>query len=57
VAFESRDPFAVKNENQDFPDYSEWDKFARAEYIRLAVEDENTDNNVRFINNNCLECQ
>jgi len=47
VAYEQRDPFAIRNENQDFPDYSDWDKFARAEYIRLAVEDENQDN-VRY---------
>ena len=44
VAHEQRDPFAVRNENQDFPDYTDWDKFARAEYIRLAVEDDNQDN-------------
>jgi len=44
VSFESRDPFAVRNEIVEHPDYSDWDRFASNEYIRLAMEEENQEN-------------
>lgn len=44
VAYEQRDPFQARNENVEFPDYSDWDKFALVEYRRLAAEEENIDN-------------
>lgn len=44
VAYEQRDPFVIKNERQEYPDYSEWDRFAQNEYIRLALEEENGEN-------------
>eukprot|EP01017_Pseudomicrothorax_dubius_P007160 TRINITY_DN12175_c0_g2_i1.p1 TRINITY_DN12175_c0_g2~~TRINITY_DN12175_c0_g2_i1.p1 ORF type:complete len:535 (-),score=141.47 TRINITY_DN12175_c0_g2_i1:61-1665(-) len=44
VAYEQRDPFMLKNEATEFPDYSDWDKFAQNEYSRLAMEEENPDN-------------
>lgn len=44
VAYEQRDPFMIKNEQTEYPDYSDWDKFAQNEYMRLAMEEENPDN-------------
>lgn len=44
IAFEQRDPFQARSEKVDFPDYSDWDKFALIEYRRLAAEEENIDN-------------
>jgi len=44
VAYEQRDPFMIKNEMTENPDYSEWDRFAHHEYIRLALEEENAEN-------------
>lgn len=44
VAYEQRDPFMIKNELTENPDYSEWDRFAHHEYIRLALEEENAEN-------------
>ena len=38
VAFETRDPFLVRAEREDGG--GEWDRFARAEYVRLAMEEE-----------------
>lgn len=38
-AFETRDPFVVRQERED-PTLTEWDRFARAEYVRLAMEEE-----------------
>lgn len=49
VAYEGRDPFAIKNEMQEFAEYSEWDRFAQGEYVRLAFEEENAEN-VTFLN-------
>ena len=43
--YEKRDPFTVKKEINDNPDFSEWDRFALNEYVRLALEEENADNN------------
>jgi serine/threonine-protein phosphatase 2A regulatory subunit B'' len=28
IAYEQRDPFTIKHEQNENPDYSEWDKFA-----------------------------
>eukprot|EP00951_Prasinocladus_malaysianus_P004417 scaffold31007_cov36-Prasinocladus_malaysianus.AAC.1 len=39
IAFETRDPFLVRQERED-PHLTEWDRFARAEYVRLAMEEE-----------------
>ncbi|KAK9806607.1 hypothetical protein WJX73_008526 [Symbiochloris irregularis] len=39
VAFETRDPFVVRQERED-PTLTEWDRFARGEYVRLAMEEE-----------------
>ncbi|KAM3136831.1 hypothetical protein pb186bvf_011090 [Paramecium bursaria] len=41
VAYENRDPFQMKNELTEHPDFSEWDRFANQEYLRLAMEEEN----------------
>jgi len=41
VAFETRDPFTVRQEREDAASgATEWDRFARIEYVRLAVEEE-----------------
>jgi serine/threonine-protein phosphatase 2A regulatory subunit B'' len=41
LAFETRDPFTARQEREDAAaGASEWDRFARAEYLRLAVEEE-----------------
>lgn len=42
IAFETRDPFVIRQEREE-SGLSEWDRFARAEYIRLAVEEEGDD--------------
>eukprot|EP00825_Cyclidium_porcatum_P034195 TRINITY_DN36035_c0_g1_i1.p2 TRINITY_DN36035_c0_g1~~TRINITY_DN36035_c0_g1_i1.p2 ORF type:complete len:170 (+),score=28.05 TRINITY_DN36035_c0_g1_i1:176-685(+) len=41
VAYEQRDPFIQKNEITEHPEFSDWDRFAQGEYIRLAMEEEN----------------
>jgi len=33
--------FSIKHQLNELPDYSEWDRFAKAEYERLALEEEN----------------
>jgi serine/threonine-protein phosphatase 2A regulatory subunit B'' len=45
IAYEQRDPFSIKKEINENPDFSEWDRFALMEYVRLAMEEENADNN------------
>jgi hypothetical protein len=30
----------MKHEQNENPDYSEWDRFAAQEYVRLAMEEE-----------------
>lgn len=40
VAYEQRDPFQFKGEMNEYPGWSDWDKFAKQEYHRLAVEDD-----------------
>jgi serine/threonine-protein phosphatase 2A regulatory subunit B'' len=44
VGYEQRDPFMIKNELNQHPDYTEWDRFAANEYLRLAMEEENAEN-------------
>eukprot|EP00330_Aristerostoma_sp_ATCC50986_P008436 CAMPEP_0114581766 /NCGR_PEP_ID=MMETSP0125-20121206/5836_1 /TAXON_ID=485358 ORGANISM="Aristerostoma sp., Strain ATCC 50986" /NCGR_SAMPLE_ID=MMETSP0125 /ASSEMBLY_ACC=CAM_ASM_000245 /LENGTH=55 /DNA_ID=CAMNT_0001774225 /DNA_START=577 /DNA_END=744 /DNA_ORIENTATION=+ len=34
----------IRNEQNENPDFTEWDKFAQHEYIRLALEEENAEN-------------
>ena len=53
VAFEQRDPFMLK-QMQDEPNVTAWDRFARAEYARLAMEedarqDEEDDDDMGFL--------
>ncbi|XP_020578971.1 probable serine/threonine protein phosphatase 2A regulatory subunit B''delta isoform X2 [Phalaenopsis equestris] len=38
MAFETRDPFVIRQEREN-PTLTEWDRFARREYIRLSMED------------------
>lgn len=38
MAFETRDPFLIRQEREN-PTQTEWDRFARREYIRLSMED------------------
>lgn len=45
IAYEQRDPFSIKKEVTENPDFSEWDRFAFTEYIRLAMEEENAESN------------
>jgi serine/threonine-protein phosphatase 2A regulatory subunit B'' len=41
VAFETRDPFTVRQEREEAASGStEWERFARTEYLRLAIEEE-----------------
>ncbi|PON34745.1 Parvalbumin [Parasponia andersonii] len=42
VAFESRDPFLIRQERED-PSLTEWDRFAHTEYIRLSMEEDGED--------------
>lgn len=44
IAYEQRDPFTMKHEQTENPDFSDWDRFAIAEYVRLAMEEENAEN-------------
>uniref|UniRef100_A0A6N2KT10 EF-hand domain-containing protein n=1 Tax=Salix viminalis TaxID=40686 RepID=A0A6N2KT10_SALVM len=39
VAFESRDPFLIRQEHEE-PTLTEWDRFAHREYIRLSMEED-----------------
>ena len=41
VAYEQRDPFLIKNELDNTPNYTDWDRYAQQEYMRLAMEEEN----------------
>lgn len=41
---ERKDPFAAQGEKNDFPDYTEWDKFAMYEYKRLSSEEDENEN-------------
>ncbi|XP_002966764.2 probable serine/threonine protein phosphatase 2A regulatory subunit B''delta [Selaginella moellendorffii] len=42
VAFETRDPFLIRQERED-PTLTEWDRFAHQEYIRLSMEEDAED--------------
>ncbi|AES61092.2 putative parvalbumin [Medicago truncatula] len=42
IAFESRDPFLIRQERED-PNMTEWDRFAHREYIRLSMEEDGED--------------
>ena len=42
IAFETRDPFLIRQERED-GHLTEWDRFARTEYIRLSNEEEGED--------------
>ena len=39
IAFETRDPVLIRQEREE-PHLTEWDRFARQEYIRLSMEEE-----------------
>ncbi|XP_016678956.1 serine/threonine protein phosphatase 2A regulatory subunit B''beta-like isoform X1 [Gossypium arboreum] len=39
IAFESRDPFLIRQEREN-PTLTEWDRFAHREYIRLSMEED-----------------
>ncbi|CAA7050294.1 unnamed protein product [Microthlaspi erraticum] len=39
MAFESRDPFLIRQERED-PNMTEWDGFAQREYVRLSLEED-----------------
>ena len=41
ISYEARDLFAIKHQQNELQDYSEWDRFAKGEYERLAMEEEN----------------
>jgi len=43
--FENRDPFAMRAEAGEFGGLSEWEKFAKIEYFRLASEDDGQQDN------------
>lgn len=40
LSFENRDPFASRAEAGEYGGMSDWDKFARQEYVRLANEED-----------------
>ncbi|KAM7258828.1 hypothetical protein ACFE04_014569 [Oxalis oulophora] len=42
IAFESRDPFLIRQEREN-PTLTEWDRFAHREYIRLSMEEDADD--------------
>ncbi|VFQ80325.1 unnamed protein product [Cuscuta campestris] len=42
MAFETRDPFLIRQEREN-PHLTEWDRFARREYIRLSMEEDAED--------------
>eukprot|EP00743_Colponemidia_sp_Colp-15_P004816 GILK01005188.1.p1 GENE.GILK01005188.1~~GILK01005188.1.p1 ORF type:complete len:593 (-),score=112.50 GILK01005188.1:181-1884(-) len=50
VNYEQRDPFALKQEMAQNPDWSDWDRYANVEYQRLVMEEENTEDSeeIRF---------
>ncbi|KAL9331344.1 hypothetical protein ACSQ67_000954 [Phaseolus vulgaris] len=39
IAFETRDPFLIRQEREN-PTLTEWDRFAHREYIRLSMEED-----------------
>lgn len=51
IGYEQKDLFRENNERNDFPDYSDWDKFAMHEYRRLSSEDDDPENSDVLENN------
>jgi len=49
LTFEHRDPFLAKQEQLDNPNFSDWDRWCADEYLRLAMEegDEQEEDNTR----------
>ncbi|KAF0688934.1 Aste57867_19538 [Aphanomyces stellatus] len=43
IEFEGRDPFLLRQQMAE-PELTDWDRFARAEYARLAMEEEGREN-------------
>ncbi len=41
ISFETWDLFSIKHQTNENPDFTDWDKFAKSEYERLAMEEEN----------------
>ncbi|XP_010482903.1 PREDICTED: probable serine/threonine protein phosphatase 2A regulatory subunit B''epsilon isoform X1 [Camelina sativa] len=39
MAFETRDPFLIRQEREE-PNLTEWDRFAQREYLRLSMEED-----------------
>ena len=54
LTFEHRDPFLAKQEQLDNPNFSDWDRWCADEYLRLAMEegDEQEEDNTRT--NDCF---
>ncbi|KAK9288332.1 hypothetical protein L1049_016783 [Liquidambar formosana] len=42
IAFETRDPFIIRQEREN-PTLTDWDRFAHREYIRLSMEEDGED--------------
>ena len=38
VQYEQRDPFAIKQDQLNHPDLTDWDRYCVSEYVRLALE-------------------
>ena len=55
LAFERKDPFSAAGEKNDYPDYTDWDKFAMYEYKRLSSEEDDGDNEEFLEGNDLLE--
>ncbi|KAK3028126.1 hypothetical protein RJ639_038987 [Escallonia herrerae] len=43
MAFETRDPFLIRQQEREDPTLTEWDRFAHREYIRLSMEEDGED--------------
>jgi serine/threonine-protein phosphatase 2A regulatory subunit B'' len=43
ISYEQRDPFSMKKEISENPDFNDWDRFALTEYVKLAMEEENAE--------------
>ena len=54
ISYEHKDVFRENKEKEDYPDYSEWDKFAMYEYKRLSEEDDDNEAN-DMLETNILE--
>ena len=53
IGYENKDVFKESKDREDYPDYSEWDKFAMYEYKRLSEEDDEEANDM--LETNILE--